>query len=175
MPRFSRSQFRNAVRAKRETLWLGGTFQSTTITAVSNPVLLSSLNAAALALTPFTVVRSRGMLSVRSDQIAATEDVIGAYGMAVVSTQASGIGVSAIPTPVTDDNSDLFLVFQAFMHSFHTDNAGANHEPAGDIVMLESKAMRKVEEGNDLVTVVETATAAGATILTYLRVLIKLH
>jgi len=40
---------------------------------------------------------------VRSDQFVATEGYEIAIGMAVVSDQALAIGVTAVPTPFTDD------------------------------------------------------------------------
>ena len=64
------------------------------------------LNAAALALRPFTVVRTRANLIIRSDQQAASELFEVAYGETVVSEQASAAGVVSVPTPVTEDASD---------------------------------------------------------------------
>jgi len=88
----SRSGFitRNGVR-RRESIWLTGGFQITGIATASTAVFVASLNAAALALRPFTVVRTRGHLYLRSDQIAAAEAYDISYGMAVVSDQASAI------------------------------------------------------------------------------------
>ena len=52
---------------RRETLWIGDTLIETTIATGTTAVLLSTLNAAALALRPFTVVRTRGAVNISSD------------------------------------------------------------------------------------------------------------
>jgi len=70
-------------RMRRESLWLAYTTQINTI-ALGTAVLLDSLNAAALALRPFTVVRSRGFLFIASDQISGAENQAVNYGMTVV-------------------------------------------------------------------------------------------
>ena len=43
-------------------------------------------------------------------------------------------------------------------------------------MLIDSKSMRKVEEGQDLIEVIEnSAISNGAQVITYTRVLIKLH
>ena len=156
----------------RETLWFGGTYTITTL-AAGTPVLLTSLNAAALAMRPFTIVRTRGALLVGSDQTAAGEVQRVAYGKAVVSDQASLIGITAVPTPITDDGSDLWFVYQPLLGLFRLADATGivQNNFQQDI---DSKAMRKVDDGQDVVTVIEN-TGNGADILAYSRLLIKLH
>ena len=63
--------------SRRETVWFGDVYTNTAVAAANTAVLLSSLNAAALALRPFTIVRTRGQLSIRTDQTAATEQQVG--------------------------------------------------------------------------------------------------
>ncbi len=155
---------------RRETLWFTGVFASTTL-AASTAVLVSTLNAAALALRPFTVVRTRGVLMIESDQEAANERTRAAFGAAVVSDEASAIGVTAIPTPTTDDGSDLWFVYEAMPYSM----LASNSSPVFSRVDIDSRAMRKVEDGQDVVTVVEQAAAVGAILTNYVRILIKLH
>ena len=169
-----KSGFVNRGGLRRETLWLAGTYASTTI-AASTAVIVSSLNAAALALRPFTVVRARGLLMLESDQIAAAERLRCAYGVAVVSDQASAIGVTAVPTPTTDDGSDLWFLYQTIAHSVQVTAGQLAVGPAYHQVEMDSKAMRKVEDGMDIVTVVEQGAAVGAILTNYIRLLIKLH
>jgi len=156
---------------RRETLWFGHTFTDTTITAAGGTILTSA-NAALLALRPFTIVRTRLESFVRSDQAAAAEVFIGAYGQCIVSDQASAIGVSAVPTPVTDLSSDLWFVHQPFAGVFES-GTGTNN---GWRYEIDSKAMRKVQEGEDLVTVVEfSALGSGFNFFVGGRALVKLH
>ncbi len=160
---------------RRETLWLSGGLVVTTFSGASQPILLASLNAAALALRPFTVVRTRGYLFARSDQIAAAEAWDISYGQAVVSDQASAIGITAIPTPVVDSDSDLWFVYEQIAGTLQFSTAAGFREVGRDH-RIDSKAMRKVEDGQDLVTVGETSSASlGVVLLDSFRQLIKLH
>jgi len=173
--RTARRSFGRRAGIRRETLWLGGVTVRSTVATASTSLIHTSLNAAALALTPFTVVRVRGVLRLESDQLVATEFNEMAFGHAIVSEQAVAIGVTAVPTPVTDDNSDLWFVYEAMFNDIKVSSAiGILTQGVERIV--DSRAMRKVEEGEDLIGVVETgATSAGVVMTTYTRALIKLH
>ena len=160
-------------RQRRESLWFTIVSAFATFGAGSSAAVLNSLNAAALALTPFTVVRVRGYMHIASDQVAAAEHQAINLGFAVVSEQASAIGVTAVPTPTTDRGSDLWMAYETLMTSqeLNTDLRGLGKE-------YDSKAMRKVEEGEDFILVAETEVAAltnGVDLRHVGRVLIKLH
>ncbi len=160
---------------RRESLWIGGLEARTTIAGASGAVLLSSLNAAALALRPFTVVRTRGAMYLQSDQTGANEFQAVAYGRAVVSDQASAIGITAVPTPVTDDGSDLWYMYEWLFNDF-TFVSGVGFGQAGRFKEIDSRAMRKVEDGQDMVSVVESgANTFGLAVHTFTRTLVKLH
>jgi len=159
---------------RRETLWFS-VIETLTVVATGTPVLLGTLNAAALAQRPFTFVRSRGFVYVDTDQEAADEHQSAAVGQAVVSDQATAIGVTAVPTPVTDSNSDLWYVYEWAVSDFKFGD-GTGFGRVGNGVQIDSKAMRKVEEGQDAITAVELgATSSGATVTLVIRNLIKLH
>ncbi len=162
--------------ARRETLWVGITETRTTLVAANTAALILSLNAAALALRPFTITRTIWRWSTRSDQTAASENWATAVGAAVVSDQASAIGVTAVPTPFTDLPSDLW-----FAHSLHdgrflfisgigVDRAELTHS------LVDSRAQRKVEDGEDVIFSMEN-DSLGAGTVSYLagRMLVKLH
>jgi len=159
----------------RQTFWIAPAFTSTTV-APGTPVIDTSLNAAALALRPFTIVRVRGVVVIASDQQAATEAQMAAYGEAVVSEQASAIGVTAVPTPVADGGSDLFYVYQLLLNRFKFVSSIGFDGTEGQVYTIDSKAMRKVEDGQDVVGVIEaSATGNGTQILVSTRLLVKLH
>ncbi len=172
-----RSVFRNVGgvrRQVRETLWLEVGTGETLLAGAPSVAITNSLNAAALALTPFTVIRVRGVLHCRSDQNVASETTGVSIGYAVVSEQAVAIGVTAVPTPVTEKGSDLWFVHETvFMRYQFGSNIGFDGD-AGIFMKYDSKAMRKVEDGSDLVVVVENEIN-GCTITTSSRILIKLH
>jgi len=145
-----------------------------TLTAVGGTVLYT-LNAAALALRPFTIVRTRFKYMVISDQAAAIENQVGAVGMAVVSDQASAVGVTAVPTPITDMASDLWFQHEIFMGNYSslTDRSFGAPGPRE----IDSKAMRKVDIGQDIVVVSEfdSTTSGGFQIFIAGRMLVKVN
>jgi len=161
---------------RRETLWFTDTPTRTTMAAASTAVLVGSLNASALALRPFTVIRTVGYMHVKSDQTAVLEDYNASLGCAIVSDQATAIGVTAVPTPMTDNGSDLWYFYQHAIGSFIFID-GTSFDPVGGVGMkVESKGARKVQEGEDLVIVAETGSnSSGVVLAKLLRILVKLH
>ncbi len=134
--------------------------------------LQSSLNALALAFRPFTIVRTRGLILVESDQIAANEQPFGAFGMCVVTDQAVAIGVTAVPSPWTDQASDVWLMHQFWAAPWKFNTSGAASQA---MFQFDSKAMRKVEDGEDVITVFENGnTSHGVRYIAMLRFLIKM-
>ncbi len=164
---------------RRETQWISAAMTATTLAAASTAALTGVLNAAALALRPFTIVRVRGFWHVRSDQIAASEIWGAALAWAVVSTEASAIGVTAVPTPETDRGSDNFFVYETMMGRISEQGAlaaGFSFIEQGQGQAFDSKAMRKVNNDQDVVIVVETPSISpSAAIIEGARFLIKLH
>jgi len=159
---------------KRDSLWIPGLVATTTV-AGNTAILNASLNAAALALRPFTIVRTRGLLYHHSDQVSANEAYQAAYGMAVVSEQAAAIGVTAIPTPITDQGSDFWFLYELLFGRFNFITGTGTNSPSGVQVPIDSKAMRKVDISENIVTVVETAGGNGMTLVDSFRMLVKLH
>ena len=164
-----------AISQKRLTSWFQFQPVRTVLTA-SGGTLIFSLNAPALALRPFTVVRSRFELWIQSDQEAVSENQCAAVGMAVVSDQAVAVGVSAIPTPITDMGSDLWFVHQ-ILNSKVTIITAVGAFSEGQGYSVDSKAMRKVDIGQDLVVVAElsSATSSGFDINIGGRMLVKVN
>jgi len=163
--------FRGRGAPRRQTVWFSSADETSfTVVAAGAVDLQSSLNAAALALRPFTITRVRGILSVRSDQIAADEDVFGAAGLAVVSDQAVAAGVASVPSPITEESSDLWFAFE-----FAAEGATTLIGNPTTTRTFESKAMRKVEDGMDIVAVFENGGSFGMEYLLKYRMLVKLH
>ena len=162
---------------RRETLWFGGTLTRSTIASADTAAVQTSLNAAALALRPFTIVRTRGLIHYRSDQEATSENYSGAYGQAVVTDQAVGVGVTAVPTPVVDSESDAWFVYEALTSRIVVGaTTTTSISNIGHQVVIDSKAMRKVESGFDIVTVAETsALSSGMIFEVFFRTFVKLH
>ena len=164
-----------AISQRRSTSWLQFQPVGSTQTAAGGTILFS-LNAAALALRPFTVVRSRFLVSIETDQVANDEIQIGAVGLAVVSDEAVAVGVTAVPTPIGQMGSDLWFVHQLLYASFALSSAVGITGSHQKVYEIDSKAMRKVDAGQDLIVVVELS-AAGDGFITVVggRMLVKLH
>jgi len=168
---------RSALRQgqRRQTLWIGLDFVATSA-ATSASVLVASLNAAALALRPFTIVRTYMHLGLQSDQVVTTEDQVVAIGQVVVSSRAVASGIGAIPTPIGNLDSDLWFLHQWMTSSFTLLSSVGSDGQFQTNMDIESKAMRKVDVGEDIVRVIEVASASsGLTISTMGRMLVKLH
>ena len=138
-------------------------------TAILDSVFVTSGNSVE------TVVRIRGVFNVQSDQITAQEEPFGAFGVCVVSDQAVAIGVTAIPTPHTDPESDLWLLHQYWSAPMVTSVDARGVATFDREYVLDSKAMRRVSEDQSLAFVVENGSSAfGAEYRLDARVLSKL-
>ena len=139
----------------------------------SASTLVFVLNAAALALRPFTIVRTHFSCHLGTDQTAALEQQSIAVGIAVVSTEAAAVGITAIPTPNTEAASSLWFVHQ---YAFADSSDLASNVRRGETWLMDSKAMRKVELGQDMVVVIEGG-GLGSGQITSLggRILVKLN
>jgi len=122
-----------------------------------------------------TLIRTRGMFSVGSDQVAATEDYVGAVGLCVVTEQASTVGISAVPQPSTDATWGGWLWHQYYGNRFTRIDGTGFHPFSMQEYVMDSKAMRKVGEDERLLFVVENVGAVGVVIFEQFRLLTKLH
>jgi len=162
---------------RRASSWFAIAETSSNVGGPSGSVLFTGFSATALALRPFTIVRVRMNWHVASDQEIADEITQVALGMAVVSEQALAIGITAVPTGFTDQDSDLFFVYDVNSSRSLLVGAGANFlDPKGTMKDLDSRAMRKVDDGQDVALTLETsAVSNGAQVLKTGRMLVKLH
>ena len=164
-------------RSVRESLWLGIGETNTVLAAASTAVLINSLNAVALALRPFTVVRTRGILAYRSDQVGVSENYQAALAFSVVSQQALAIGITAVPTGFSILGSDLFWVHQMMAGRFEfISGVGVSSPNAMQVVEYDSKAMRRVDDDQALAFTLESSSLSlGINVFHAARMLIKLH
>ncbi len=160
---------------RRQTLWISIAETRSTLAAANTAIIMNSGGASVLALRPFTVVRSRGTFHVVSDQTGALENFSGAFGAAIVSDQSVAIGVTAVPTPTTDASSDLWYVYEGFMGRFLF-ISGVGVAQSNQFFRYDSKAMRKVEEGQQIAYMAEADSISSGLVLQHqARVLVKLH
>ncbi len=166
---------RNAVRGpRRMTSWLD--IEPAILTLDGASIISHAMTAVELAKRPFTVVRTHLVVRLSSDQLASDEIQIAAVGLAVVSDQAVAVGVTAVPTPFTDAESDLWFVHQWMLNDMQLITAAGFDGNAGQHYIVDSKAMRKVEEDTQIIIVGESAApSSGTSILIAGRLLVKEH
>ncbi len=163
-------------RNVRQTTWIGAAWARSTIAAADTAVLSATGGTAITAITPLTIIRVRGFMALSSDQIVNTEAQELSMGMAVVTEQAIAIGVTAVPTPEVDRGSDAWFVYESISNQMFVSSAIGVLGPATVFRTYDSKAMRKVDNGFDLVQTIETGpNSAGAIFTDHFRVLVKLH
>ncbi len=157
----------------RTKIWLGAGIAQATLTT-NTATLIGILNAGALALRPFTILRTRLVIQLRSDQQAAAENPTGAYGEIVVKESATTAGIGSLPTPLTEPDAD-FHVYQGMTSSFTFITAAGFESNAGRQYTIDSKAMRKVGPQDDIATVFEMRNVGGGIMNVEGRILIQLH
>ncbi len=160
---------------KKTVMWIDNTAQSAVIAVpAATVVLISQLSAEGLALRPFTVLRSRGIVVVGTDQEAADEEPFGTYGEIVVSESAAAAGVGSIPSPITEAGASWLLYVPH--SSWLKFGSGVAFSNVSSVFEYDSKAMRKVGTDDQLVGIVENGNAShGYEFQLNGRTLIQLH
>ena len=160
-------------KSDRQSVWIGITLLQVALVAGSKTMVLS-LNAAALAARPFTIIRTRFLLQYTSDQLAASEAPQANFGIIVVSDQAVAAGAASVPGPTTNTDAPWF-VHEGLIADFIFGDGTGFHTAGGYVTKVDSKAMRKVGQNEDVAFMVEQRAALGAIIALQGRMLVKLH
>jgi len=111
-----------------------------------------------------TCVRIVGEMFVETSAPTAVDVVV--LGAAVVSDQAFTVGITAVPDPITEIGDDMWT----FINPLTMASTAQKQRKTFD-----SRAMRKIEEGQTLAFVWATGAGTGASVKVgvYLRVLFK--
>ena len=160
-------------RDRRKTQWVASV-DSTGQTAI--PAASAILDSTLAFAEPATIVRVRGSIWVSSDQSSANEEPFGALGFIIVSDAAAAVGVGSLPTPITDEADDGWFVYVPWLASWRlVDATGVQANPFMEY-KFDSKAKRKVNEGDTLAVVIENASSAdGVNYILKDRTLLMLH
>ena len=162
--------------APRTKIWIGWGVGVTSLTG-STIHLVFTYSAAVLLLRPFTILRTRGEIVYESDQIAGSETPFGTFAEIIVTENAAGLGVTALPDPdVTagDPDSPWFNVQTCAVRVEVADATGFDGD-FGHHYSIDSKAMRKVGPNDDSAAMFSQQATVGAKIITQGRQLIQLH
>ncbi len=162
--------------APKTKMWVGIGIGATTLVG-SSTQLIASYGAAILGLRPFTILRTRGLLSFESDQAAVSERPIASVGYMIVTDTAAALGVTAVPDPssISGDPSADWFFWQALCASFTFLSSVGFEGNVQTQYVIDSKAMRKVGPDDDMVQVTSMDTASGGVLVTQGRQLIQLH
>ena len=159
---------------RRSTFWVASADITDVSSLAAGASVLDQLNTWSDNLGPSTIVRTRGTLWVGQDQTAISEFPFGALGFAVVSSASAVVGVTALPTPITDEESDMWFVHQFWASSLLFGSETGFTSPSMSRYDFDSKAMRKINGEQTIVAVVENASASdGMQFLLKFRMLIK--
>ncbi len=143
---------------KRQTEWsLCSISTGYSTIAASSKVLMVVFPAAMLSPeSPATIVRTRGVLSIRPVETAIDRTLVGAVGFGIVNTVAGALGITALPGPSAQCSWAGWFVWQTFIEQFFiTTDVGWDF--ASKSFTIDSKAMRKFKEDEALVVVIENA------------------
>ena len=157
--------FRARVSDRRKTVWVASSvFSGTTALAASTSVINQSLTitqGANPSLVGSTIVRTRGMWGITTDQITTSENLACALGFAIVTAQAAAIGITAVPTPTTDQGSDSFYVWDFLMGGMVFGDTTSFNHLIWEHHQFDSKAQRKLTDDQTSVVVLENPFGVG--------------
>ncbi len=182
MARFQRHNTRPLSRGPRRQFdWIGGVnalSHASPDLAANTSVIISSFDTRTAGQTPgapFTLMRVRGLLSIRSDQVIVQENPVGAFGIRIVSGEAFDAGVGSIPTPWSESADDRWL-YHTYWQSFFMENATtSDYQQDFFNHIVDGKAMRKVVLGDVIVNVMENASDVACNFFYNARIGVKLH
>ena len=158
-------------RQKRSVkVWIGPAAQGYVAVANASKVLLASTGGFGLG-SAGTIIRSRGLLSVRPTTEGTSVSVDGAFGIAVVSATALATGITAIPGPFTDADWSGWMVHQFFGFRYSVKTAVAE-DLLNTNMEIDSKAMRKVA-GDEAIVLVGESRQGAVSILSHIRLLFQ--
>ena len=168
---------RSPTRSRRQTAWgfgPGGT-GITTFTASGIKIIGAQLVLAS-GILETTIVRLRGQLEIILQTTGGVgQGFRGAFGIGVVTTAAATIGITAVPSPITELDWDGWMYYTMFgvHHGLAAVSDGSGHER----IDVDTKAMRKFGDEQTLLAVMEVVEIGTADMDVFFdsRMLLKLH
>ncbi len=169
-----RSSFSGASQ-RRRTGWEEGPGTNSLVNVNSSSVAILG-NTQAAVEDGLTVVRIRGFVELLINQmVAVTDGFTGALGIGIATTAAIGVGVTAVPTPITEVEWEGWLWHQFFsLHATEIDSV--NTAQVRQTFMIDSKAMRKLETQDAIYAAIEVTETGSSNMVVRLgsRMLLKL-
>ena len=175
--RGSRLPTRGRSPQKRQVAWTAGPGGSgiTSITASGSSIVGSGLEST--DLDELTLTRTRGILDIFMDGPGVTDGdgYFGAFGIGIVTEPAFAIGITAVPTPITEISWNGWL-WHTFFSVHDGDVSLAPNDGVRQRFMIDGKAQRKLGQDEVLMGVIEVVEIGAATLNVFFdtRVLWKL-
>jgi len=161
---------------RRRTTWIGNEITSVDkITVAAATSIVYQLFDLRLnpAIVGSTILRTRGLFRAMTDQVGAAEFPFGAIGMAVVDGEAFDAGIVSLPTPYTESDDHSWFFHSYFATDFDISAVGSSSNPFE--LEVDSKAMRKLQENDVIVWILQNQSATDALFFTWAtRILIAL-
>ncbi len=147
--------------ARRRTQWVGPADQQYVAVATTAKTLIGSFTPATAvpSMNNPTVVRVRGEVSITPQAFSADVTIVGAYGVAIVSTDAFAAGAASVPGPFDDADWGGWLVWRSFSRIFEFADATGFFWGSFE-QEVDSKAMRKMGSNDTMVLVAESQLGA---------------
>ena len=161
---------------RRRTGWEEGPGQNTFVNINASSVAILGAGQQA-GEDGNTIIRLRGFVELNLTQAVTIGDgFAGALGIGIVSAAAFAVGVTAVPTPITEVEWEGWLWHQYF--NLHSAVATAAMTGSAGILrlMIDSKAMRKIDTEETIYAALEVTETGGGNMIVRLgtRMLIKL-
>ncbi len=137
--------------------WTGPADQGYVLVGSGAQVLLAS----AAFSDPATILRTRGMVSVKPQAVTADIEIIGAFGMCIVTDEAFAAGAAAVPDVFDDGGWSGWFVWQSFCYDFEFNDATGINFPTWNFE-VDSKAMRKIGPNETVVLTASSQSGAFA-------------
>ncbi len=156
--RVARGGFRRGGLRQR-TDWTRTVFTAETVIPAATKVLMVSY---VPLESEVTVRRSIVSMNIRSDQAAATELQVGALGMHVANDNAIAAGAASLLGPSTDRSDDAWFLWAPIMQAYVFGSAVGFENAGGRLYSVDSRAQRRIQEGQSIAVMVENAHATHA-------------
>ena len=153
------------VQSRRKTAWdVGPGDDSVTAVTVSARHFMG--NVIVPNIDGLTIVRTRGLFTGRLIVAAAAGDgFIGWFGIGTASDQAVAGGVTTVPSPFTDIGNENWLYIRPVVLLCGDATAGSRNWDmcGGTSFEVDSKAMRKIDEGDSVYAMLHLTRIGGGT------------
>ena len=159
MARFRSTSRSFPTRRRANKAWAGFATTAAIAVAANTKVLLGSF-ALSNPNIDETFLRTVGVLSVQSDQVAASENWSGAFGIVGVTDLAIAAGAASIPGPITDRSDDGWFVYVPFLGTINVGDSTGIQSNILSLFPFDSKAKRKFDEGQQAALMVENSSAS---------------